>query len=343
MLSHHMCDITVSDAIVRLYGGREICSEVLDAASPYLSAKVASSNGKEPWVVQVRISELPSAAGKPGVSDDLGSLIVVHPQKKLIVVTGTSVSACAQSALRQVRMLLRFSLYSGSMVFLHGALVGYKTTGILIVGRKNSGKTSTVLSLAHRAGSIFVANDDASLLATDKEWIGFGWPRSVRVRADTLAYVFSAERDSRASVRLRHPYNAGMLFPSHNGPYHDGIINLMPHEISKLTGCSIQPRANVSLVVFTAIDPTARKKACLSEISRESGEKELLSHSAPWIPLPGMQFSHHLEPFFLKPPMAQVAEQIKRGSRSARFFVLSQCYETFEDGARQLAELASEH
>ena len=77
--------------------------------------------------------------------------------------------------------------------------------GIAILGNKNGGKTSTVLSILHDTEFRYVVNDDISLNIS-KSMKLLGSPRAIGMNRDTLPYLPKIEKYVEESI-LKHPTN----------------------------------------------------------------------------------------------------------------------------------------
>ncbi len=90
---------------------------------------------------------------------------------------------------RHVRNTMRRAYPHRPHVFLHAAGVEIDGVGVVIVGGKRSGKTTTLLAtLALTEPSVpvrLLGNDDVSLVLEGQKPIVLGWPRSIGVRRDS--------------------------------------------------------------------------------------------------------------------------------------------------------------
>ncbi|SCE10668.1 hypothetical protein GA0115242_121935 [Streptomyces sp. SolWspMP-5a-2] len=182
----------------------------------------------------------------------------IDAERRLVHLTADTESAYAPvHVVRNIRTLLRLDVARSdpSAMFLHAGMVAWHGHGIAVPGDKRSGKTSTVLAAA-AAGADFVSNDDLSLHHGGDGRSGHGWPRSVSVRLDTLAPL-------------------GLTLPtatSHPSNHHRTDAHLlMPHEIARMVGCRVTPRAPLRAVLFPSFtddDAFALRRLDVSEAAR---------------------------------------------------------------------------
>ncbi|GAA3434187.1 hypothetical protein [Kutzneria kofuensis] len=109
---------------------------------------------------------------------------------------------------RYARTLVRALTIGRGAVPLHGAAVEFDGIGVILVGDKMAGKTTSALSLV-RCGAALVSNDDVLLVkdAVD-DWRLIGGPRSVGIRLGSLAEHRPALTvDEVAAATAGHPAN----------------------------------------------------------------------------------------------------------------------------------------
>lgn len=87
----------------------------------------------------------------------------------------------------QVVRIIRDIIYSyvSEKVLVHGALCRYKGKGILIIGPKGAGKTTTLHYLMH-LGAEYVSNDRVFIEVLEGRIIGHGFPLPIRVGYGTI-------------------------------------------------------------------------------------------------------------------------------------------------------------
>lgn len=100
-----------------------------------------------------------------------------------IVVTSLNHDYCLE-IMRLVRELLIFHIDKNSLIFLHAACVTKNDNGIIILGEKNSGKTTTCIALL-KHGYDLVSNDKLLVEQIDNEIVCRGLPISIGIRNNT--------------------------------------------------------------------------------------------------------------------------------------------------------------
>ncbi|WP_211272307.1 hypothetical protein [Enterococcus rivorum] len=124
-------------------------------------------------------------------------------EKKIIgLVLENSLAWQVQNVIRFIRIVIRLQQKEDETIFFHGGFIKYKNKGICFLGDKKCGKTSSILSFLRKGNVSFISNDDVSLNVKGPEIIGFGWPRSIVVRNDTLDKL-----NVNLKIKLAHPLN----------------------------------------------------------------------------------------------------------------------------------------
>ena len=175
--------------------------------------------------------------------------------------------------LRTARNLLRWQALEDGRPCLHGGLVEIDGAGIVVMGRKRSGKTSTVLAALGIRGCGFVSNDDVTLLEDpggSGEWTGVGWPRSVNVRTDAAALLAKAIP---ALGRLRedstHPR---MEYIKPGSP----SFTVYPEDICRVL--NVQPRPSVSISALVLPRFTQDVRPTLTQLGVSEAAFRLYEH-----------------------------------------------------------------
>jgi len=269
----------------------EVPAEIWPTVEEYLCGFVAvdapaSSEGSWRVVLSVRTDDAAERDAAPyGDYDDTRVWRAVDGAAREVRLIADAGSPYAPvHVVRVIRTVLRLTAAERdpSALFLHAGMVAWRGHGIAVVGNKRSGKTSTVIA-ATAAGAQFVSNDDLSLHrsaadATDAAGVlGVGWPRSVSIRLDTLAPLGLA-----LPARSAHPSNS----------HRDEAQLLMPHEIGRMLGSRVVPRAPLRAVLFPAfgagdtsttrrLDPDeATERLVANLLSPPVKDDELLTHFA---------------------------------------------------------------
>lgn len=160
----------------------------------------------------------------------------------IAILEPSSILEKLQITMRLCRDIIK-NLNKRNMLFLHGGMIVYRDKGICILGEKKSGKTSTILSfLSNKAD--FIVNDDLSISVHNSgKLIGYGWPRAISVRKDTLDKIFTKEKGKSIERFIGlHPDNAKETYEGHTFIYVD--------ELEKLFQCRIRRCFSVDAIIF---------------------------------------------------------------------------------------------
>ncbi|SDH48928.1 hypothetical protein SAMN05192558_10297 [Actinokineospora alba] len=215
-------------------------------------------------------------------------LWVDHERRRVAVVAPRS-GWRTQQALRCARNLIRWQAYSRGELFVHGGLVALGGTGIAFLGHKRAGKTTSILSSLVHAGAAFVSNDDLVLAATDDgPTVGYGYPRTVNVRTDSLLALTGTRPElARLLDDVSHPAN------SYPGKQLDEVIGTTDEgkaipeslwvrcaELARATGAELVPTHRVHAVVFPRFVAEGEPVG-VEVLDRAAAEAALREHIEP--------------------------------------------------------------
>ncbi|MCY7079207.1 hypothetical protein [Streptococcus oralis] len=125
----------------------------------------------------------------------------VNRESKVIVIEEPSEDIWRQHiAIRLVRDMYRIHVIQNKGVPLHGGMIERNGFGIAVLGRKKSGKTTTLLSMMDEDAN-FIANDDL-IVSYEYDIKGHGSTRSISIRKDTIPYIRNNYLDRIASNPL---------------------------------------------------------------------------------------------------------------------------------------------
>ncbi len=162
----------------------------------------------------------------------------VNIESKVIVIEEPSEDIWRHHiAIRLVRDMYRIHIIQNKGVPLHGGMIEQNGIGIAVLGRKKSGKTTTLLSMMN-SNVNFIANDDL-IVSYGHNIKGHGSTRSISIRKDTLPYIWNKYFECIAS----NPLNETELKKEY--------IFLKPTE---LFNNNVKLEANVHLFVFPSFN-----------------------------------------------------------------------------------------
>lgn len=232
-----------------------------------------------------------------------------------------------QLIVRLIRKIIRLEFYEDNHLFLHGGLVGLEEKGIGVLGAKKAGKTSTILSLLKEFKvSSFVTNDDISLKTKEGSWIGYGWPRSISIRNDTILKLFDNDHLNKNLI-LKHPLNYSELESKV-----EDITCLYPFELSKLVDRNIKDSIDVKILVFPEFTGNNTIKAKVEQLSIDEGAEQIIKN----IELNPGKYNEYLLPFFKLPSPSIVQNIAYELAKQVSCIKLSQSFDSLSEGSKIL-------
>ncbi|MGW4790871.1 hypothetical protein ACWEPC_00460 [Nonomuraea sp. NPDC004297] len=211
-MNHHRCK--AGAAVVDLIAPAALVAQVAEIMAPFvLMAPVVPTEARRWW--QVRVATVAPSGYKPVHVLSNGELPMRlwlgADRQELVVDVEAPEAFVVQCLVRYLRELLRFARVED--LFLHAGLVARDDLGVALIGDKRAGKTSTLTALM-LAGWRFVGNDDVSFAESADGWLGYGWPRTVRVRNDTFAVLGIDPNGVRSSHPARPSATSRLLRPA---------------------------------------------------------------------------------------------------------------------------------
>ncbi|GEM_PF-5334192 len=182
-----------------------------------------------------------------------------------------------QCVLRLIRNIFRLSAYENGELFLHGGMISKENIGIAIVGEKRSGKTTTILSCL-KSGYNFISNDDISFDVISNQMIGYGWPRGIAVRGDSLKLITKSDDIKDYYDRLNHPGNLLISNSTFNGVEPNGLVFFQPNELVTTFGTQIISRHPLNMIVFPEFSDDKESYPVLTKLTDEEKKEKILSN-----------------------------------------------------------------
>jgi hypothetical protein len=239
-----------------LAGSPAFLDSVSAVVAPYMATMAVTTCAAAGWTV----AEGPELMGP--VPDGRSLLVrgVGEPDSRFVLsrrrrVVGIEEPATrdwrVQHGARLLRALLKLEFRARGALFLHGGMVRLASgDGIVLLGPKHSGKTSSILALLKATPAAFVSNDDVMLLRSEGGWLGLGWPRSIRVQGDALRALGLERSVIALEDRLGHPGTAYLSAESNTrpgSPDHQWMFR--PRELVALVGRELATEAPVRWIV----------------------------------------------------------------------------------------------
>lgn len=210
----------------------------------------------------------------------------VDDRHRAVAVVGGASAWRVQQVLRSVRHLLRWQAYAAGDLLLHGGLVTLGGRGVAFVGGKRSGKTSSILSALLRGGADFVSNDDLAVVeAVGGGLTGYGSPRTVNVRTDSLLALAGAYPPLAGLLSgTSHPTNAfegrhrtAEAHRAASGPTLPGSLWVRATELAQVAGCALHADGPVDAVVFPGFQDSDAGPV-LTRLDSDSAAATLTEH-----------------------------------------------------------------
>lgn len=210
--------------------------------------------------------------------DGPGTNIYMDKDKKIIMVNQSDYKWEILYLVRMVRNIMRWLLWSEHIVYMHGGLVKIKDYGIAIIGEKKAGKTSTILSIIGKcSASNFITNDDLSLEVGENNIVGFGWPRALCIRYDTICQLKKINPAFFEKIgKLNHPSNKYMINYS-NIKISDHYY-FFPNEIADCSNTKLLSQTNIDYIIFPSFIGKEGNNAYIERLGYEEAYKRLLSN-----------------------------------------------------------------
>jgi hypothetical protein len=118
---------------------------------------------------------------------DNESLICADEGPKTVDVQCTAMEAALHWTTRLIRQVITAELVRRRAVYAHGAALLLRGQGVLILGPRGAGKTTTLLATLHHVGGAYVSNDRLLIYRHAGRVQALPWPTHLRAGTGTLA------------------------------------------------------------------------------------------------------------------------------------------------------------
>ncbi|MBJ8030400.1 hypothetical protein [Bacillus cereus group sp. N21] len=230
----------------------------------------------------------------------------------------------AQHALRLIRVLLRLQCYQEGFIYVHGGLVEINQKGVAFVGHSRAGKTSTILSLLAYTSARYVTNDDIAFQYNEDKWLGYGWPRSMCIRRDTLEAIKPLNSIYRLS-KQNHPFNE-------DSKKH---VFIYPKELEEWFKRSVLEKSSVDMLIFPKFLPREEIGAKINNLTSTEAAELLYENM---VINPG-KLNEFLLPYFELPSKASLIKNLEGILQAIPCYELNQSFQSLDEGAKQIQKL----
>ncbi|WP_141546136.1 hypothetical protein [Bacillus toyonensis] len=309
----------------------KVTSKVESLVQPYITYERLSDITKNTWTIvqggceELEIEDLKvveySTPGEPDCR-----YFYNGNQKIILIDTPIEDKWISQHALRLIRVLLRLQCYQEGFIYVHGGLIEINQKGVAFIGGSRAGKTSTILSLLAHTSAQYVTNDDIAFQYNGKEYRGFGWPRSMCIRRDTLEVIDPLISTYRLD-KHEHPFNED--FKKH--------VFIYPKELEKCFQRPVLENSSIDMLIFPKFLPREEIGAKIRRLT-PSEAIEILYENI--VINPG-KFNEFLLPYFELPSSESLGKVFKELLKFIPCYELRQSFQSLEEGSVHVQNLVS--
>lgn len=255
----------------RLLCSPAVASKIRQWTAPFFEVDVAPDGAADGWTVAA-----PDARREAGDCEivsvkPLGEvetrLAVDRGRKTIHLIAPVTEDWVAQNLLRYTRSLHRLAARARGVAYVHAGLVRVDGVGIAVVGASRAGKTSLLMALARNKHGRLVSNDDLGVAFEGDAVVGFGWPRSISVRLDTLDAVYGSGRRAGYLAGLTHPANRTLSELVTQGIEKHGTALFYPFEYAARFDIDLAVQGGIDVVLFSGFADGAEGRT-LARMSR---------------------------------------------------------------------------
>ncbi|MGQ0840307.1 hypothetical protein [Actinokineospora sp.] len=320
--------VSLSSAAVEVVAPPDVIAEFADLTRPFFDITPADPRGR-PAVLVRRTAPEGSGWRRIAFSSDYepDRVLWVDDARRAIAVVGEPSAWRAQQLLRSVRHLLRWQAYAAGDLLLHGGLVETGGIGVAFVGGKRSGKTSSILSALLRGGADFISNDDVAITEGTAGLRGYGSPRTINIRTDSLLAVAESfpamaellSESSHPTNRFEGRHRTVEAITTGSGSALPGSTWVRSAELARSAGCGLVAEGRVDAVVLPRFGATPDGPR-ITPLDRETAGQELQEH----IELQGTKYDPFLADWFPDTDHARRELLIERLLDEVAFYRMSQ-------------------
>ncbi|WP_152656272.1 hypothetical protein [Oceanobacillus sp. CFH 90083] len=316
---------------VLLVGPESIIKNVESLANPYLKVNELSDSTENLWTIFTSERYLTSLQDYeiinyeyPGEPD---RCYLFNGKKREIIIKEPNENRWkAQQALRLIRGVLRLQDYAENAIFLHGGLVEINGNGVALIGQSKSGKTSTILTLLEDNQVNYVTNDDISIKFSNDTISGFGWPRSMSIRKDTINVNKKIRSRFKNNYTLNHPFNNAT----------QDYIFATPKNLEQLYNKKIKTNTNIKTIVFPKFLPLQQNGVFMRKLDEKEATYNLINSV---VINPG-KLNEFFLPHFVLPKIEELIPNIMNIAKRVECYELKQNFYSLEEGATFIKKIA---
>ncbi|MGH0435005.1 hypothetical protein ACQVOM_12185 [Bacillus basilensis] len=235
-----------------------------------------------------------------------------------------------QNALRLIRVILRLEFLNHGAMYLHGGMVKIENKGIGFIGRKKSGKTSSILSLISNFSAKYITNDDLCVVNDGENWMGLGWPRSISIRQDTFQRFLPT---SSFDEFFKHPIHQEITIERKNEIQNSTFV--YPSELADMFNTSLLEKGTLDMIVFPSFLPKGSNDTYIQKLDLNEATKLLLEN----IEINPGKFNEFLLSHYELPNKEKLEYRIKKLIESIPCYSLAQSFDNLDDGSKALVDI----
>lgn len=314
---------------VLIESDRETVDTLGDLCHDFLAVSTVAGHSDTRWPSVIGVATAPTDGDWERVvytSDhELARTLFVDHAGRKILVPGPPGPWRTLHMLRAVRNILRWEAYVAGDLFLHAGMIAINDRGVVFSGAKRTGKTTAILAGLLFAGTRLVANDALTVREEGGRLIGYGWPRSITARRETLL----ALQEWMPELMRRLPYGA---HPTNSwpGPHNEAqdvthaenvprTVWLYPAELMQAVDAGISKGAPLTAIVFPQFDDAVHEPVL--ELLDEATAQTLLAAN---VESKAVYFDEFLDRWYRDTGVARRRQLQDRVLRTIPFYRLRQ-------------------
>lgn len=331
ILNKSILKFTRKDIEVYVVVEKAIITNLFDELTPYFSIREIDVLPSNKWTIysNEKFSTEKNLQVIYGTSSEgPENKILLNTNNKTVIVPEEDVAWKIKYIARLVRNLSRWQLYRSGYFYLHGGAVQINGHGLAFLGKKKSGKTSSILSSLINLSADYVTNDDLTVkIDKNGAFNLLGWPRAIGIRTDVLSEFQRLEK-----------YLKGDLFhPANQYVNEKGKVYVSPKELTKFNDSEIIPETNLSAIVFPVFNSN-QNQPVIKRLEPNDAFKLLLNNVEKF---PDKHSDYFIGVFEIM-DMEEIKSILKTASQEIPCYQLIQSMNSINDGAKLLNEIAKD-
>lgn len=267
--------------------------------------------------------------------DNVEGNIYASLRQQKIIIEHIEDNQLAITAKRIIRGILRWSSFSSGTLFMHGGFVEVNGVGIMLLGERKSGKTSTIMSLLSHKGVKYGTNDDLSLNVYSNRIQAEGWGKSISVRNDTImALSNTAYKYSMAKLENKYRFK----LHRDNSTFMQDKSYFTPKFFSNIYNREMVKSLNIKAIIFPQFIGVNGQGSYINALSKYES-LYYLKKNIEHIP---EEYNSFLSNYFSHEDYSKLYKQISYVNDMVPSFTLKQYLYDLESGSEKIVSLVKE-